>query len=71
MVKSCTKFQKPTPGRHIVSFGRVDQLAPPCARIPLALVTPGALRGITLELRRFAHGEALRVTLKSLEELYE
>ena len=28
MVKSCTKFQKATPGYHILSFGRVDQLAP-------------------------------------------
>ena len=35
----CTKFQTPPPGRHILSFGRVDQLAPPCARISLALVT--------------------------------
>ena len=36
----CTKFQKPTPGRHIVSFGRVGQLAPPCARIPLSSSLP-------------------------------
>ena len=26
MVKSLTKFKKPTPGYQIVSFGRVDQL---------------------------------------------
>ena len=65
MVKSCTKFEKPTPGYHILSFGRVDKLAPPCARIPLALVTPGALRGTSSTLRPNSS------QLIFAEELYE
>ena len=38
-------LRKPTPSYHIVRSGRVEQLALPCTRIPLAPVPLGALRG--------------------------
>ena len=38
-------LRKPTPSCHTVRSGRVDQLALPCTRIPLAPVPLGALRG--------------------------
>ena len=40
-------MRKPTPSYHIVRSGRVEQLALPCTRIPLAPVPLGALRGTT------------------------
>ena len=45
-------LRKPTPSYHIVRSGRVEQLALPCTRIPLAPVPLGALRDILAAPRR-------------------
>ena len=38
-------LRKPSPSYHIFFSGRAGQLAPPCTRIPLALLILRALRG--------------------------